>query len=286
MLTKDENMVEVEMTVQYRVGNPEEYLFNVVAPNNSLNQATDSALRYVVGHMTMDDILTTGRSVVRENTWKALNKIIKPYHMGLDVIDVNFQSARPPEQVKSAFDDAIKAQEDEQRYIREAEAYARAQEPIARGNARRIVEQATAYKEQVVLDAQGEIERLQQLLPGYKAAPEITKQRLYIDAMEQIMSDTPKVMMDTATGNNLTVLPLEQLLGGKKKAAKAAEAEQSKNVTQHPVKTQKPATNTPSHQETGSASYLGQGGNNNDGYIGSQYDSRNDNNNSRKGRFE
>ncbi len=127
----------------------------MVDPQDSLSQATDSALRYVIGHMTMDNILTTGRSVVRERTWKSLNDIIKPYNMGLEVIDVNFQSARPPEEVKDAFDDAIKAQEDEQRLIREAEAYAREREPIARGNAQRIVEQATAYKEQVVLDAKG-----------------------------------------------------------------------------------------------------------------------------------
>ncbi|MDU3249721.1 MAG: FtsH protease activity modulator HflK, partial [Haemophilus parainfluenzae] len=125
MLTKDENMVKVEMTVQYRVQNPEKYLFSVSNADNSLGQATDSALRYVIGHMTMNDVLTTGRAVVREDTWKALNDIIKPYDMGLEVIDVNFQSARPPEEVKDAFDDAIKAQEDEQRYIREAEAYAR-----------------------------------------------------------------------------------------------------------------------------------------------------------------
>lgn len=146
MLTQDENMVKVEMTVQYRVHDPAKYLFSVTNADDSLNQATDSALRYVIGHMSMDDILTTGRSVVRENTWKTLNTIIEPYNMGLEVVDVNFQSARPPEEVKDAFDDAIKAQEDEQRYIREAEAYAREREPIARGDAQRILEEATAYK--------------------------------------------------------------------------------------------------------------------------------------------
>lgn len=214
MLTQDENMVKVEMTVQYRVQNPEKALFNVINADDSLGQATDSALRYVIGHMTMDDILTTGRAVVRENTWKSLNGIIAPYDMGLEVIDVNFQSARPPEEVKDAFDDAIKAQEDEQRYIREAEAYARGQEPIARGNAQRIIEEATAYKDQVVLDAKGEVERFQRLLPEFKAAPELLRERLYIQAMEKVMANTPKVMMD-GNGNNLAVLPLEQLLRGK-----------------------------------------------------------------------
>ena len=215
MLTQDENMVKVEMTVQYRIQDPAKYLFSAVNANDSLNQATDSALRYVIGHMTMNDILTTGRSVVRENTWKALNQIIEPYNMGLEVIDVNFQSARPPEEVKDAFDDAIKAQEDEQRYIREAEAYAREKEPIARGNAQRILEEATAYKDRVVLDAKGEVERFQPLLPEFKAAPDVFRERLYIQSMEKVMANTPKVMLDSGSGNNLTVLPLEQLLKGK-----------------------------------------------------------------------
>ena len=236
MLTKDENMVKVEMTVQYRVQNPEKYLFSVSNADNSLGQATDSALRYVIGHMTMNDVLTTGRAVVREDTWKALNDIIKPYDMGLEVIDVNFQSARPPEEVKDAFDDAIKAQEDEQRYIREAEAYAREKEPIARGDAQRIVEEATAYKDRVVLDAQGEVERLQRLLPEFKAAPDLLKERLYIQTMEKVMANTPKVMLDSNNGNNLTVLPLEQLMG--KKATKPVTTTSESAVSSAPVSTQ------------------------------------------------
>ena len=236
MLTKDENMVKVEMTVQYRVQNPEKYLFSVSNADNSLGQATDSALRYVIGHMTMNDVLTTGRAVVREDTWKALNDIIKPYDMGLEVIDVNFQSARPPEEVKDAFDDAIKAQEDEQRYIREAEAYAREKEPIARGDAQRIVEEATAYKDRVVLDAQGEVERLQRLLPEFKAAPDLLKERLYIQTMEKVMANTPKVMLDGNNGNNLTVLPLEQLMG--KKTTKPVTTTSESAVSSAPVSTQ------------------------------------------------
>lgn len=215
MLTKDENMVRVEMTVQYRVQDPAKYRFSVTNADDSLGQATDSALRYVIGHMSMNDILTTGRAVVREDTWKALNDIIKSYDMGLEVIDVNFQSARPPEEVKDAFDDAIKAQEDEQRFIREAEAYAREKEPIARGDAQRIIEEATAYKDRIVLDARGEVERLQRLLPEFKAAPDLLRERLYIQTMEKVMANTPKVMLDGNNGNNLTVLPLEQIMGKK-----------------------------------------------------------------------
>ena len=257
MLTKDENMVKVEMTVQYRVQNPEKYLFSVSNADNSLGQATDSALRYVIGHMTMNDVLTTGRAVVREDTWKALNDIIKPYDMGLEVIDVNFQSARPPEEVKDAFDDAIKAQEDEQRYIREAEAYAREKEPIARGDAQRIVEEATAYKDRVVLDAQGEVERLQRLLPEFKAAPDLLKERLYIQTMEKVMANTPKVMLDANNGNNLTVLPLEQLMG--KKATKPVTTTSESAVSSAPVSTQERRVETQAVQPVQSNEGIRQG---------------------------
>ena len=257
MLTKDENMVKVEMTVQYRVQNPEKYLFSVSNADNSLGQATDSALRYVIGHMTMNDVLTTGRAVVREDTWKALNDIIKPYDMGLEVIDVNFQSARPPEEVKDAFDDAIKAQEDEQRYIREAEAYAREKEPIARGDAQRIVEEATAYKDRVVLDAQGEVERLQRLLPEFKAAPDLLKERLYIQTMEKVMANTPKVMLDSNNGNNLTVLPLEQLMG--KKTAKPVTTTSESAVSSAPVSTQERRVETQAAQPVQSNEGIRQG---------------------------
>ena len=257
MLTKDENMVKVEMTVQYRVQNPEKYLFSVSNADNSLGQATDSALRYVIGHMTMNDVLTTGRAVVREDTWKALNDIIKPYDMGLEVIDVNFQSARPPEEVKDAFDDAIKAQEDEQRYIREAEAYAREKEPIARGDAQRIIEEATAYKDRVVLDAQGEVERLQRLLPEFKAAPDLLKERLYIQTMEKVMANTPKVMLDSNNGNNLTVLPLEQLMG--KKVAQPTTTTPESAVSSAPVSTQERRVETQTAQPVQSNEGIRQG---------------------------
>ncbi|MDC2826305.1 FtsH protease activity modulator HflK [Rodentibacter pneumotropicus] len=244
MLTQDENMVKVEMTVQYRVQDPAKYRFSVTNADDSLNQATDSALRYVIGHMTMNDILTTGRAVVRENTWKTLNEIIKPYDMGLDVIDVNFQSARPPEEVKDAFDDAIKAQEDEQRFIREAEAYAREREPIARGDAQRILEEATAYKDRIVLDAKGEVERLQRLLPEFKAAPNLLRERLYIQTMEKVMANTPKIMLDGNNGNNLTVLPLEQIMGKRSESKVQSVVDSTPVLTQPENQSSHPKNNT------------------------------------------
>lgn len=138
MLTSDENVVRVEMNVQYRVTNPEEYLFNVTNADDSLRQATDSALRAVIGKYTMDTILTEGRTVIRNDTQKVLEEIIRPYHMGITILDVNFRAARPPEEVKAAFDDAIAARENEQQYIREAEAYANEVQPRANGQAQRI----------------------------------------------------------------------------------------------------------------------------------------------------
>ncbi|WP_220719087.1 FtsH protease activity modulator HflK [Agarivorans litoreus] len=212
MLTEDENVVRVEMDVQYKVVRPHAYLFSVTAPDDSLAQATDSALRYVIGHTTMDDILTTGREVVRSETEALLNKIIEPYNLGIEVVDVNFLPARPPEEVKDAFDDAISAQEDEQRFIREAEAYQREIEPRARGRVQRIEQEAQGYQEQIVLRAQGEVARFEQLLPEYESAPDVTRHRLYLETMEEIYAKSNKVLIDASNNSNLLYLPIDKLM--------------------------------------------------------------------------
>lgn len=223
MLTQDENVVRVEMDVQYRVVDPKAYLFSVTNADESLRQATDSALRYVVGHNSMDDILTTGRERVRSETREGLEQIIEPYQMGLQVVDVNFLPARPPEEVKDAFDDAIAAQEDEQRFIREAEAYAREVEPKARGQVKRLEQEAEGYKSQVVLKAKGEVARFNELLPQYLAAPELTRQRIYIETMEEIYQNANKVLVDLPLGNNSMIyLPLDKLGSGSKPARPVA----------------------------------------------------------------
>ena len=212
MLTEDENVVLVEMDVQYRISDPVQYLYSVTDPDNSLTEATDSALRYVVGHTLMDDILTSGREMVRQNTRDLLVSIIEPYNMGLTVVDVNFLPARAPEQVKEAFDDAIAAQEDEQRYKREAEAYANEVLPRAEGQVQRILQEAEAYRTQVVLDAQGEVARFEQILPEYRAAPEITRTRLYLETMQEVLGKSRKVIVDTKDGKApLMYLPLPPL---------------------------------------------------------------------------
>ena len=221
MLTSDENVVRVEMNVQYRVTDPERYLFSVTSADDSLRQATDSALRGVIGKYTMDRILTEGRTVIRSDTQRELEETIRPYNMGITLLDVNFQAARPPEEVKAAFDDAIAARENEQQYIREAEAYTNEVQPRANGQAQRILEEARAYKAQTILEAQGEVARFAKLLPEYKAAPEITRERLYIETMEKVLGNTRKVLVNDK-GGNLMVLPLDQMLkGGNAPAAKS-----------------------------------------------------------------
>ena len=231
MLTSDENVVRVEMNVQYRVTDPERYLFSVTSADDSLRQATDSALRGVIGKYTMDRILTEGRTVIRSDTQRELEETIRPYNMGITLLDVNFQAARPPEEVKAAFDDAIAARENEQQYIREAEAYTNEVQPRANGQAQRILEEARAYKTQTILEAQGEVARFAKILPEYKAAPQITRERLYIETMEKVLSHTRKVLVNDK-GSNLMVLPLDQMLKGGN--APAAKSDSSSNLLRLP----------------------------------------------------
>jgi len=212
MLTQDENVVRVDMQIQYRIVDARNYVFSVTNAVDSLNQSLDSALRYVVGHAVMDDILTSGREQIRQSVWKELEKIIAPYNLGLIIVDVNFKDARPPNEVKDSFDDAIAAQEDEVRFLREAEAYARGIEPRARGRVKRMEQEAIAYKDRTVLDAQGEVARFEKILPEYQAAPEVTRQRLYIATMEKVYSNTSKVMVDVDGGNNMMYLPLDKIM--------------------------------------------------------------------------
>ncbi|MDW8844478.1 FtsH protease activity modulator HflK [Erwinia sp. MMLR14_017] len=213
MLTSDENVVRVEMNVQYRVTNPERYLFAVTSADDSLRQATDSALRGVIGRSTMDRILTEGRTVVRSDTQRELEETIRPYDMGITLLDVNFQTARPPEDVKASFDDAIAARENREQSVREAEAYANDKLPRARGDAQGILEKARAYKARVTLEAQGEVDSFARILPEYKAAPQITRERLYIETMERVLGHTRKILVNDK-GNSLMVLPLDQIMRG------------------------------------------------------------------------
>ena len=248
MLTSDENMVQVEINVQYVVSDPETFLFNLTTPINSLGQATDSAVRGVIGRSEMEKILTSNRSEIRDQTRQELEETIRPYNMGISIVDVNFQVARPPEAVKAAFDDVIAAREEEQKTIRQAEAYKNEVLPLAKGNAQRMIEEATAYKTSVVMKAEGEVASFAKILPEYRAAPEITRERLYIETMEKVLSKTRKIIANDK-GNSMLVLPLEQMLRQQSQSAPSNTFEAPARIntpapTVNPAPAQKPATTT------------------------------------------
>ena len=226
MLTKDENLVSVSLVVQYRINDLEAYLFNVTDPLESLHQATSSALRQVVGTTTLDEIITEGREAWGTNVQDSLIKILDNYKTGIVIVNVSPQPARAPENVQDAFDDAIKAQEDEKRFKEQAYAYKARVVPIAQGNAKRIMEEAQAYAQQVVLAAQGEVAGFLALLPQYEQAPKVTAQRMYIDTMQQVLSRSTKVLVDAKAGN-LLYLPLGELMRSVGNSSQTPEAKDS-----------------------------------------------------------
>ena len=212
MLTQDENIVDVEVAVQWRIKDPTAYKFNVWSPDATLHQATESAVREVIGKSDLDFILTEGRSQIAQSQEKLIQQIMDDYHTGIEIQGVKMQPAKPPEEVKSAFDDAIKAREDEQRLVNEAEAYRNDITPRSRGAAARLREEANAYKSRIVSRAEGDASRFEQLLAEYEKAPEITRQRLYLESMETVLSNTSKVLLDIHGANNLMYIPLDKIM--------------------------------------------------------------------------
>lgn len=219
MLTQDENIVSVALAVQYRIDNTKDYLFNAVNPRESLQQATASALRQVIGRTSLDAVLTSGRDKVRQEVQTILAQTLRRYNTGLLITDVAMQPAKAPDEVKEAFDDAIKAQEDEQRFQNQAQAYAMQVEPIAKGQAQRLLADATAYKQQVVLRAQGDVSGFLAVLPQYQRSTAVTRDRMYIDTLESVLSKSTKILVDVNGGNNMFYLPLDKLLEKLKKEA-------------------------------------------------------------------
>ncbi|MDO3387296.1 FtsH protease activity modulator HflK [Gilvimarinus sp. SDUM040013] len=212
MLTEDESIVELPITVQYNVSDVKAYVLNVRDPEVSLRHAADSALRHVVGSTELEQVLSEGRGKIAEEVEDRLQQYLDSYGTGIMVRDVNIQEGRPPEEVRAAFDDVIKAKEDEERLKNEAQAYANAVVPAARGTSQRMLEEAEAYKAEVVSRAEGETERFLNLLAEYQKAPEVTRQRLYIESMEEVMSKSSKVMVDVEGGNNMMYLPIDKLM--------------------------------------------------------------------------
>lgn len=213
MLTSDENLVAVSLAVQYRIADLQEYLFNVANPEESLQQATSSALRQVVGTTTLDQVITEGREVWGSRVQETLTKILDSYKTGITIVNVTPQPARAPESVQDAFDDAIKAQEDEKRFKAQADAYAAKVIPIAEGNASRIAQEAKAYSQQEVLRAQGEVAEFLALLPQFVAAPQITSERMYLETMQKVLGASRTVVVEAKAGT-MFYLPLDKLNPG------------------------------------------------------------------------
>ena len=211
MLTQDENIVEVNLSVQYVINDPDKFVLKVREPERSLEHASQSALRHVVGGTSMDMVLTEGRAQIALDVRERLQEYLDMYDTGILISKVNVDESKPPTQVQAAFDDVIKAREDEERVKNEAQAYANAVVPEARGAAQRQIEEANAYKEQVIANADGEADRFLKLLTEYRKSPEVTRERLYLDAVQAVYSNTSKVMVDVEGGNNMMYLPLDKL---------------------------------------------------------------------------
>lgn len=211
MLTEDENIVEVNLSVQYLISDPKKFYLNVRDPELSLVHANESALRHVVGSSEMHQVLTEGREVIAQDVQQRLQAYLDRYGTGLQISKVNIENSQAPKEVQAAFDDVIKAREDEQRFKNEAESYANGIIPVARGYAQRLREEANAYREEVIAKAEGEASRFVKLLTEYRKAPEVTRERLYLDAIQSVLSKSSKIMVDVEGGNNMMYLPLDKL---------------------------------------------------------------------------
>ena len=212
MLTGDENIIDVKFVVQYRVKDAAAYLFNMVEPDTTVRQATESAVREIVGRSKMDFVLTAGRNAVATEAETLIQEILDRYEAGLHVTSVNMQDAQPPREVQDAFNDAVKAREDEVRLTNEARAYAADILPKARGEGDAIRERSEGYRQRVIAAADGETDRFLKVLTEYHKAPEVTRKRMYLDTMESVLADTSKIVVDVEGGNNLLYLPLDRLM--------------------------------------------------------------------------
>lgn len=214
MLTDDENIINIQFAVQYILTNPEKYLFNNRGPDEAVGQAAETAMREIVGKSKMDFVLYEGREQVATTAHELMQTILDRYETGIQVSKVTMQNAQPPEQVQAAFDDAVKAGQDRERQKNEGQAYANDVIPKARGTASRLLQEADGYRARVVSSAEGEASRFKQVLQEYNKAPEVTRNRMYIDTVQQVFSNTSKVMVDARGNGNLLFMPLDKLLSG------------------------------------------------------------------------
>lgn len=225
MLTDDENIINIQFAVQYVLNNPENYVFNNRFPDESVAQAAETAMREIVGKSPMDFVLYEGREEIAATAQELMQRILDRYQTGIQISRVTMQNAQPPEQVQAAFDDAVKAGQDRERQKNEGEAYANDVIPRARGTASRLIEEGNAYRERVVANAEGEASRFNQVYAEFKRAPEVTRERMYLETMQQVLASTSKVMIDAKGNGNMLFLPLDKLIqqaGGTPAAASAA----------------------------------------------------------------
>ena len=216
MLTEDENIVSVNFAIQYDIKDASNFIFNLRDPDETLRASGESAIREVLGKNKMDFVITEGREAIAASTKQLLQTVLDDYESGINVQTVNILEAQPPQQVQDAFADAIRAREDEQRYINEAVAYKNEIIPLARGEAKQILEEAKAYKVKLIKSAEGEALRFKQLFAEYEKSPTVTRERLYLESVESVLGNTTKVMIDLEGGNNLLYLPLDKILEQKK----------------------------------------------------------------------
>ena len=212
MLTDDENIIDIQFAVQYILKNPEEFLFNNREPESAVMQAAETAIREVIGKSKMDFVLYEGREQVAAQTTVLMQEILDRYKIGVAISKVTMQNAQPPEQVQAAFDDAVKAGQDRERQKNEGQAYANDVIPKARGNAARLMEEAEGYKQRVIVSSEGDASRFKQILVEYSKAPGVTRDRMYLDMMQQVLSSSTKILVDQKSGNNLLYLPLDKLI--------------------------------------------------------------------------
>jgi membrane protease subunit HflK len=243
MLTRDENIVLVDFNVQYQISDPQLYLFGTSDPDETLKQAAESAVREVMGNSEMDMILSGQRAELAAQARERLQAALSQYKTGLTVSEFNLQNARPPQEVKDAFDDAITAREDKQRIESEAEAYAIKQEPEAKGEAARVLAEAEGYKAAIIARAQGDAQRFTLMVDEYRKAPAITRKRLYLDTMQAVMADNTKIVVSDRNGNNVLYLPIggagapASAAGGSRAAADYAERLPAVTTTAPPRET-------------------------------------------------
>src|SRR5258708_5811198 len=222
MLTDDENIVDVQFAVQYTLKSPEDWLFNNKSPDDNVLQAAETAIREVVGKSKMDFVLSQGRSEVSSRVKILMQQILDRYKTGINITTVNLQNVQAPEQVLPAFEDVVRSQQDRERFRNEGQAYANDVVPKARGIAARLIEEANGYRQSVISTAQGDASRFRQILAEYEKAPQVTRERIYLDTMQQVFSATSKVVVDQKGGQNLLMLPLERIMQMASQAASAA----------------------------------------------------------------